>query len=188
MFFGLIRIPVRIRNTNARLYYIISVYPGYIRIRIYKYVRQPYAHIEKKVMQSSDEAGFGVMDGPLPYSVISSVLMVVNPSEKLFKEVENYFGRWIEIGKTGHRRQLFDMDIINRKFACHGKIVVLPKFYGTLNSEFLQSERLSQKFDQCKDVKKVYYMHFSGLGIIIWTLSNMSKNTILRYSQESNDG
>ena len=96
----------------------------------------------------------------IPYSVITSVLMVVIPDEKLFSQVEAFFGKWTKSLK----RQLYDMDILNQRFSCRYEVLVLPKHYGTLNSEYLSNEKLSRILAKCKEIKKVYYLHFSGLG------------------------
>ena len=56
------------------------------------------------------------------------------------------------------------MDILNQRFSCNHEILILPKNYGTLNSEYLKSEKLSSKLSKCKEIKKVYYLHFSGKG------------------------
>lgn len=84
--------------------------------------------------------------------------MLVIPSEKLYSQVEKYFGKW------HHNQQLYDMDILNLHFACRNQIMVLPKHYATLNSEYLVDSELSRKVAKCKEIKKVAYMHFSGLG------------------------
>ena len=96
--------------------------------------------------------------------MITSILLLVIPSDTLFASIEPYFGKWVVESGGRKRRQLFDMDIINRKFSCHGKILVLPKVYGTLNTEFMRTENLSRRFQQCKNISQVYFMHFSGLG------------------------
>ena len=56
------------------------------------------------------------------------------------------------------------MDILNQRFSCHYEVLVMPKHYGTLNSEYLSTDKLSGRLAQCKEIKKVYYLHFSGLG------------------------
>ena len=56
------------------------------------------------------------------------------------------------------------MDIINQRLACRGELVVLPKHYGTLNSEYMKDENLANRMKECKDFKKVKFMHFSGAG------------------------
>lgn len=59
--------------------------------------------------------------------------------------------------------QYFDMDVINQEFSCKHEVLVLPKMYGTLDSEFVSSKPLSKRMEECKDFSKVQYMHFSGL-------------------------
>ena len=85
------------------------------------------------------------------YKVITSVLLVIEPNQALFEMVEKYFGAWIYDNNTGAKvRQYFDMDIINQRLACNAELVVLPKHYGTLNSEYVKSDKLSQKMKACK--------------------------------------
>ena len=91
------------------------------------------------------------------------MLLLIEPNEGLFDIVKNYFGSWIF--KNGKKvRQYFDMDIINQRLACHGQLVVLPKHYGTLNSEYLKSAKLSDKMRPCKNFSQVQFLHFSELG------------------------
>jgi hypothetical protein len=59
--------------------------------------------------------------------------------------------------------QYFDMDVINQEFSCKHEVLVLPKMYGTLDSEFVSFTALSQRMKKCKAFNKVQYMHFSGL-------------------------
>ena len=101
---------------------------------------------------------------PPYYAVITSILLLIEPSEALYKTVEEFFGKWMLNAKGKKTRQYFDMDIINQRLACNGELIVLPKHYGTLNSEYLNSEKLSHRYEQCKDFEQVQYMHFSGLG------------------------
>ena len=61
--------------------------------------------------------------------------------------------------------QNFDMDIINRRLACHGELVVLPKHYGTLNSEYVIEEKLCDIMKPCKSFADVRFMHFSALPL-----------------------
>ena len=56
------------------------------------------------------------------------------------------------------------MDIINQRLACHGELLVLPKHYGTLNSEYMRTEKLAMKMRKCKKFQQVRFMHFSGSG------------------------
>ena len=116
-------------------------------------------------MNPNDQCiGSDVSKRPPYYAVITSILLLIEPNEELYNTVEEYFGKWMVNGKGKKTRQYFDMDIINQRLACNGEMMVLPKHYGTLNSEYLIKEKASQKFSLCKDFKQVQYMHFSGLG------------------------
>ena len=108
--------------------------------------------------------GSDVSKRPPYYAVITSILLLIEPNEELYNTVEEYFGKWMMNGKGKKTRQYFDMDIINQRLACNGEMMVLPKHYGTLNSEYLINQKLSQKYSLCKDFNQVQYMHFSGLG------------------------
>jgi len=55
------------------------------------------------------------------------------------------------------------MDILNQEFSCKHEILVLPKMYGTLDSEFISTNPLSKRLIECKDFSQVQYLHFSGL-------------------------
>jgi hypothetical protein len=120
----------------------------------------------------------------LPFSVITSVLLLFVPSETLFKEVEQYFGHWITNKNAKKTRQLFDMDIINRRFSCQGDILVLPKFYGTLNSEFIKSDELNHRLGACLNFDQVQYMHFSGLGKP-WSHAGQISSYISQYEDKA---
>ena len=63
---------------------------------------------------------------------VASVLLLAVPSEALFRRVERHFGTKSGKGK----RENYDMDIVNAEFACGGEVLVLPKMYGTLDSEY----------------------------------------------------
>ena len=89
---------------------------------------------------------------------VASVLLLVVPSEELFLRVEKHFGT------KSLQRENFDMDIINMEFTCKGEILVLPKMYGTLNSEYSAGDSLSKRVAQCKNFSQVRYMHFSADG------------------------
>ena len=103
----------------------------------------------------------GKCPGRLPVAV-TSVLLLAEPSEKLFFRVEKHFGA--SKSERGVKREYYDMDIVNLEFTCNGEILVLPKMYGTLNSEFRAGEPLSRRVSQCKNFSKVRYMHFSADG------------------------
>lgn len=74
---------------------------------------------------------------------VTTVLMVFVPSRKLFDRVEKHFGSWQQ-EKSEVKRQNFDMDIMNIEFGCAEEILVLPKVYGTIDSEYNESEKLFQ--------------------------------------------
>lgn len=104
----------------------------------------------------------------------------------MYRSVEPYFGKWITRSNGQKKRQLFDMDIINRKFSCHGKILVLPKSYGTLNAEFMDTESLSKRFQECKSINQVHFMHFSGLGKPWTRKSNQERESyVQKYAEEA---
>ena len=106
-----------------------------------------------------------ISNAPELFGVITSVLLVVDPNEELFDKLKEYFGKWMN--KNGQKsRQYFDMDIINQRLACHGELLVLPKHYGTLNSEYLNlpEQKLAKVMEPCKNFEDVKFMHFSGLG------------------------
>lgn len=56
------------------------------------------------------------------------------------------------------------MDILNHEFACKHEILVLPKIYGTLDSEFYPPDPLSSKLSKCKNFSRAQYIHFSARG------------------------
>ena len=99
-----------------------------------------------------------------PTVVVSSVLLLVVPSEELFFRVEKHFGTKSRRDNSAVQRDNYDMDIINIEFTCKGEILVLPKMYGTLNSEYSARDMLSQRVSQCKNFSQVRYMHFSADG------------------------
>ena len=104
-----------------------------------------------------------ISEAPEIFGIITSVLLVVEPNEQLYSTLKEYFGAWMY--KNGAKsRQYFDMDILNQRLACHNELMVLPKHYGTLNSEYLIKEKLSDIMKPCKSFADVRFMHFSGLG------------------------
>lgn len=56
------------------------------------------------------------------------------------------------------------MDIINEEFSCRNEILVLPKMYATLDSEFVQFERIATALAECRDFSMVHYFHFTAEG------------------------
>lgn len=62
--------------------------------------------------------------------------MVVEPHPQLFERVEKHFGSIRPIT----RLENFDMEIIHKEFCCNDSVLVLPKHYGTLDTEFLLTQ------------------------------------------------
>ena len=91
---------------------------------------------------------------------VASVLLLAVPGEELFRRVERHFGTKSGKGK----RENYDMDIVNAEFACGGEVLVLPKMYGTLDSEFRAGDPLGRRLRRCRDLSRVRYMHFSADG------------------------
>ena len=56
------------------------------------------------------------------------------------------------------------MDIVNAEFTCGEEVLVLPKMYGTLDSEFRAGDPLGRRLRRCRDLSRVRYMHFSADG------------------------
>eukprot|EP00095_Tigriopus_kingsejongensis_P001240 maker-scaffold160_size295910-snap-gene-1.41 protein:Tk01240 transcript:maker-scaffold160_size295910-snap-gene-1.41-mRNA-1 annotation:"hypothetical protein DFA_05069" len=92
--------------------------------------------------------------------VITSVMLVVDPSLELFSRVERHFGSL----KFGTTQQNYDMDILNKEFSCNDNIFILPKHYGTLDSEYNPDQKLYQKNKLCQSFGHVQYLHFSANG------------------------
>ena len=56
------------------------------------------------------------------------------------------------------------MDIINERLSKNDQILVLPKFYGTLNSDFEMAETaLKSRIKACKNFDMVQYLHWSAI-------------------------
>ncbi len=84
--------------------------------------------------------------------------MVFIPSQTLFQRVEFH----LKLGSQSKSVELFDMDIINRELACTGEILVLPKHYGTLSTEYLRTYPLYRQMEACRNFDHVQYFHFSS--------------------------
>ena len=83
--------------------------------------------------------------------------------------------------------QYFDMDIINQEFSCQREILVLPKMYGTLDSEYqTRNSRLSSRMSMCKNFSEVQYFHFSGLGKP-WTSAEQMSNYLSNFESGAAD-
>ncbi len=74
--------------------------------------------------------------------MVTSALMVFEPSEELFVKVERHFDPPPDEVKMLGKSPNFDMDILNREFSCTDSILVLPKHYGTLDSEYYERDDL----------------------------------------------
>ena len=76
--------------------------------------------------------------------------------------MQSYFGKrrpWEP------KLEYFDMDIINDHLSMNDQILVLPKFYGTLDSDFESAETvLKSKIKMCKNFDRVQYLHWSAIG------------------------
>ena len=68
-------------------------------------------------------------------TAVTSVLLLVVPSRELYLRVERHFGTKRVISNN-KMMDNFDMNIVNIEFACSGDVLVLPKMYGTLDSEY----------------------------------------------------
>ena len=91
----------------------------------------------------------------------TSVMLVVEPSTELFRRVKPHFGTW----RKSVKKQYFDMDIVNKEFACKDQVFVLPSVYGTLDSAFkAKTARERRKEGQCRNFDDVQYLHFSSVG------------------------
>ena len=83
--------------------------------------------------------------------------------------------------------QYFDMDIINQEFSCNRETLVLPKMYGTLDSEYQKhNSPLSSRMSMCKNFSEVQYFHFTGLGKP-WTSADKMSNYLSRFESEAAD-
>ena len=80
------------------------------------------------------------------------------------------------------------MDILNQEFSCQREVLVLPKMYGTLDSEYFNGHsKLSFRFSMCKNFSEVQYLHFSGQGKP-WTSAELHMDNFLaRYNDETKE-
>ena len=69
-------------------------------------------------------------------TAVTSVLLLVVPSRELYLRVERHFGSKRISDNNNEVMDNFDMNIVNIEFACSGDVLVLPKMYGTLDSEY----------------------------------------------------
>lgn len=101
------------------------------------------------------------------FPMITSILLVVEPSPELYARVVPYFGKI----RPASKLEYFDMDIIQSEFNCKtNDIMILPKMYGTLDSEFFIENNTFQNYPECLDFSQVHYLHFT-LGGKPWTHS-----------------
>eukprot|EP00095_Tigriopus_kingsejongensis_P011607 snap_masked-scaffold859_size87536-processed-gene-0.0 protein:Tk11607 transcript:snap_masked-scaffold859_size87536-processed-gene-0.0-mRNA-1 annotation:"hypothetical protein DFA_03248" len=107
------------------------------------------------------------------FPVITTILLVVEPSLELFQRVRPYFGQ----RRPESHQEFFDMDIIQKEFNClHNEVFVLPKMYGTLDSDFYPNYTILNNYRKCLDFSKVQYMHFTHQGKPWTHRSDWSKN------------
>ncbi|XP_059091685.1 uncharacterized protein LOC131887172 [Tigriopus californicus] len=95
------------------------------------------------------------------FPLITSILLLIEPSKELYSRVVPYFGKTRPVSKL----EYFDMDIIQSEFNCKtNDIMVLPKMYGTLDSDFYKTFKIFQNYRKCLDFSQVQYLHFSHQG------------------------
>ena len=56
------------------------------------------------------------------------------------------------------------MDILNIEFSCKDELLILPKHYCTLDSEYNFSDRLYKASSECRTFSNVQFMHFNKGG------------------------
>ena len=56
------------------------------------------------------------------------------------------------------------MDILNIEFSCKDELLILPKHYCTLDSEYNFNSNLHEKVSQCRNFDNVQFMHFNAKG------------------------
>ena len=157
-------LPVRVK----RLPYVSFHYfkDCLVKLRILQlnlYDRIVYLDVDTLVLKSLDtlfELSFHEdMAAPraywLPQPCITSLLMVVKPSMKMWARVAPYI-------KRAHEKALYDMEIFNLAFK--GEIHFLHDYYGCLNSEW-ENKNAPLRFEELDRLKrKVPLVHFSALG------------------------
>ena len=78
------------------------------------------------------------------------------------------------------------MDILNQEFSCRQEVLVLPKMYGTLDSEYFNgNSKINFRFSMCKNFAEVQYLHFSGQGKPWSSAANHMDNFIARYNGDA---
>ncbi|TRY70741.1 hypothetical protein TCAL_12816 [Tigriopus californicus] len=108
---------------------------------------------------------------------VTTVMMVVEPSLQLYYRVRRHFGSLkIDTGKPN-----FDMDIVNKEFSCGDEVLILPKHYGTIDSEYNEMEPLSSITEVCRNQANIQFLHFTSRGKP-WTRTG-GENRVM-YKQE----
>ena len=60
----------------------------------------------------------------------------------------------------------------------------MPKYYGTLNSEYNKNERLFAKVRKCRNFDDVHYMHFTAKGKP-WSYTQKTTEAMYRANYEA---
>lgn len=106
-----------------------------------------------------ENQGFAKGNHGQPIAMITSILLVIEPTQELFDQMEPYFGK----KHPRNNKEYFDMDIINDVLTKNDQMLVLPKFYGTLNSEYGLGGR-NPYYAKCKNFDMVQYLHWTAIG------------------------
>ena len=107
-----------------------------------------------------ENQGYDIGHNGQQIAIITSILLVIEPDQNLFNQMASYFGK----RRPQSNREFFDMDIINHELSKNGKILVLPKFYGALNSEFELDKSGKAKSKPCKNFDLAQYIHWTAIG------------------------
>ena len=70
------------------------------------------------------------------YVQVTSAFLIVEPSQALYQRAETHFASLNVTNAHSKIKEMLDMDIIHKEFGCKDEILVLPKAYGTLDSDF----------------------------------------------------
>jgi alpha-N-acetylglucosamine transferase len=87
--------------------------------------------------------------------LVTSLLLVVKPSIKLWNRVEKHF-------ESAFEKKYYDMDIINLEFK--DEIYLIPDEYACLNSEWADRDTKFYFGEPEKSYEKIKIVHFSDLG------------------------
>lgn len=96
----------------------------------------------------------------IKHVTVTSSLMLFSPSLELYRRAEKNFNT----KKLVSKKTNYDMDIMNKEFSCRDDVFILPKHYGTLDSEFSRDQKLFWKTKNCRHFPDTQYMHFSAFG------------------------